>query len=65
MQDRSIDRRVSIGMHGDTHIANVYTTPDGPGFADWQLIKSANWARSGNGCGTVDESNVQALRYGR
>jgi aminoglycoside phosphotransferase (APT) family kinase protein len=31
-------------LHGDTHIANVYMTPEGPGFADWQLIKSANWA---------------------
>ncbi|MFV8817937.1 phosphotransferase [Haliea sp. E17] len=31
-------------LHGDTHIANVYRTADGPGFADWQLIKSANWA---------------------
>jgi len=31
-------------LHGDTHIANVYMTGEGPGFADWQLIKSANWA---------------------
>ena len=31
-------------LHGDTHIANVYLTPEGPGFADWQLIKAANWA---------------------
>ncbi len=31
-------------LHGDTHIANVYITDAGPGFADWQLIKSANWA---------------------
>lgn len=31
-------------LHGDTHIANVYMTPQGPGFADWQLIKAANWA---------------------
>jgi aminoglycoside phosphotransferase (APT) family kinase protein len=31
-------------LHGDTHIANVYMTAEGPGFADWQLIKSANWA---------------------
>lgn len=31
-------------LHGDTHIANVYTTADGPGFADWQLLKAANWA---------------------
>jgi aminoglycoside phosphotransferase (APT) family kinase protein len=31
-------------LHGDTHIANVYMTPEGPGFADWQLIKAANWA---------------------
>jgi aminoglycoside phosphotransferase (APT) family kinase protein len=31
-------------LHGDTHIANVYMTAVGPGFADWQLIKSANWA---------------------
>jgi hypothetical protein len=31
-------------LHGDTHIANVYMTSDGPGFADWQLIKAANWA---------------------
>lgn len=33
-----------ILLHGDTHIANVYMTPEGPGFADWQLIKAANWA---------------------
>jgi len=31
-------------LHGDTHIANVYMTDTGPGFADWQLIKAANWA---------------------
>lgn len=31
-------------LHGDTHIANVYMMPQGPGFADWQLIKAANWA---------------------
>lgn len=31
-------------LHGDTHIANVYMTETGPGFADWQLIKAANWA---------------------
>lgn len=31
-------------LHGDTHIANVYTKQEGPGFADWQLIKAANWA---------------------
>lgn len=31
-------------LHGDTHIANVYMTEDGPGFADWQLLKAANWA---------------------
>lgn len=31
-------------LHGDCHIANVYMTPEGPGFADWQLIKRGNWA---------------------
>lgn len=31
-------------LHGDTHIANVYQTDEGPGFADWQLIKAAGWA---------------------
>ncbi len=31
-------------LHGDTHIANVYRTAEGAGFADWQLIKGANWA---------------------
>ncbi len=31
-------------LHGDTHIANTYTTAEGPGFADWQLIKRGLWA---------------------
>ncbi len=31
-------------LHGDCHIGNVYMTPGGPGFADWQLIKRGNWA---------------------
>lgn len=31
-------------VHGDAHIANVYWTQEGPGFADWQLIKAASWA---------------------
>jgi hypothetical protein len=31
-------------LHGDTHIENFYITPDGPGLADWQLIKAATWA---------------------
>ncbi len=31
-------------LHGDSHIANVYMTDQGPGFADWQLIKRGSWA---------------------
>ncbi len=31
-------------LHGDTHIANIYEDAKGPGFADWQLVKAANWA---------------------
>ncbi len=43
LADRSREGRPTL-LHGDTHIANVYWTADGPGFADWQLIKAANWA---------------------
>ncbi|TGD71274.1 aminoglycoside phosphotransferase family protein [Mangrovimicrobium sediminis] len=38
------DASAATLLHGDTHIANIYMTPEGPGFADWQLIKGANWA---------------------
>ena len=31
-------------VHGDSHIGNIYQSAQGLGFADWQLIKSANWA---------------------
>jgi aminoglycoside phosphotransferase (APT) family kinase protein len=43
MAQQSNDAEQTL-LHGDTHIANVYMTKDGPGFADWQLIKSASWA---------------------
>jgi hypothetical protein len=32
-------------LHGDTHIGNTYTMPDGAvGFLDWQLVRRGNWA---------------------
>jgi hypothetical protein len=32
-------------LHGDTHIGNTYTTPDGcVGFLDWQLVRQGNWS---------------------
>jgi len=43
LAERSREGRQTL-LHGDTHIGNIYTTAEGPGFADWQLIKAANWA---------------------
>jgi Phosphotransferase enzyme family len=32
-------------LHGDTHIGNTYTMPDGAvGFLDWQLVRRGNWS---------------------
>ncbi|ORV54568.1 hypothetical protein AWC05_18430 [Mycobacterium florentinum] len=32
-------------LHGDTHIGNTYTMPDGSvGFLDWQLVRRGNWS---------------------
>lgn len=31
-------------LHGDAHIGNVYTLPDGnTGFLDWQVVRRGNW----------------------
>lgn len=32
-------------LHGDCHAGNVYLTAEGPGFTDWQLIQTGNWAQ--------------------
>jgi hypothetical protein len=38
-------RRPFCLLHGDTHIGNLYTDPDGrPGFLDWQTIRRGPWA---------------------
>lgn len=31
-------------LHGDAHIANTFMSAEGPGFADWQLLKRGLWA---------------------
>jgi hypothetical protein len=32
-------------LHGDTHIGNTYTLPDGRlGFLDWQLVRTGHWS---------------------
>jgi hypothetical protein len=32
-------------LHGDTHIGNTYTLPDGSvGFLDWQLVRTGQWS---------------------
>jgi hypothetical protein len=32
-------------LHGDTHVGNTYTMPDGGvGFFDWQLVRRGNWS---------------------
>ena len=31
-------------LHGDTHAGNVFSTPDGPGLLDWQLVQRGTWA---------------------
>lgn len=32
-------------LHGDTHVGNTYTMPDGGvGFLDWQLVRRGNWS---------------------
>jgi hypothetical protein len=32
-------------LHGDTHVGNTYTLPDGSlGFLDWQLVRTGNWS---------------------
>jgi len=31
-------------LHGDTHAGNIYSTPDGPGLLDWQLVQRGGWA---------------------
>ena len=33
-------------LHGDAHIGNVYTLPDGTcGFLDWQVTRRGNWSQ--------------------
>jgi len=43
LAQRSMEGQQTI-LHGDAHIANVYMTDEGPGFADWQLVVAGNWA---------------------
>jgi thiamine kinase-like enzyme len=31
-------------VHGDAHAGNVFETPDGPGFVDWQVVQRESWA---------------------
>lgn len=32
-------------VHGDTHLGNVYVTPTGAGYADWQCVHHSLWAQ--------------------
>jgi aminoglycoside phosphotransferase (APT) family kinase protein len=43
LADRNANRPQTL-LHGDCHASNIYLTPDGPGFTDWQLIQRGNWA---------------------
>jgi hypothetical protein len=31
-------------VHGDSHAGNIFSTPDGPGLIDWQLLQRGGWA---------------------
>lgn len=43
LADRNAHRPQTL-LHGDCHAGNIYLTPDGPGFTDWQLIQRGDWA---------------------
>ena len=43
LADRDLLRPQTL-VHGDCHAGNVFLTDAGPGFLDWQLIQSGNWA---------------------
>lgn len=37
-------QRPQVMVHGDCHAGNVFMSPKGPGFLDWQLIQQGSWA---------------------
>lgn len=42
----SLSRRPMTLLHGDAHIGNTYTLPDGNvGFLDWQVLRRGEWSQ--------------------
>lgn len=37
-------KRPQFLVHGDTHAGNSFTTAEGPGLIDWQVLQAAGWA---------------------
>lgn len=40
-----VRQRPSCLVHGDAHVGNIYTVPEGVGLVDWQILQQGEWAQ--------------------